>query len=586
MSKVHIRGMERVSAAVREQLPEDLSPSVRSDSHRRPSPILMGDLADLDPLTSLSTPRLWEMDGSDVDVKLSGVFSGLCKVLLDLQWQALKRDPSFPSYVSPEREEVFRVTLELSLWYGLVGIESNPGPTHKKGGGKQAAKQTITIRTAAPKGERGGSIGNRVGSKIGGFVGDMAQKAIMAITGMGDYTVKQNSLYSGAIMASGPPAFRSSGAGSTRITHREYLGDVRSTGGNFNAGIFNITPTNAVTFPWLSTIAINFDQYRIHGMVFEFRTNSATAVASTNTALGAVIMATQYNFSEPGFNSKLQMEQYQYSVSTVPSCSAIHPVECKRDMGFSDMLYTTSQGAQSDPRLSNFGKFTVATVGQQAASNLGELWVSYDIELFKPRMFVEGNNPVSALTFFGATAAGVNKAGNYRPADLFWPGQFVPFNTSGQDGWTVNPTSTFNVTFGSVANGLTPNTLYFPIDAVGKFLLVLTLDFSTDGTGTWAWGGQAVTPVGNGILGSSRFQTNGNTNSPYFPAWGPASWYNGKGTSASGQNFVLLYEFFLTGQNGGVQPQLNFAAFPSVTGGTAANLYDRNLFIYPDGMDL
>jgi len=273
-------------------------------------------------------------------------------------------------------------------WWGAVGIEPNPGPGTKHAQGNQKKGREV-VRVVHKQKASNGSFGKRAGSKFGGFVGDLAQKAIMGITGMGDYTVTSNSLFQGAVKSSGPPQFltKQGSAGMTRIVHREYIGDVSSVGLNFNLTRLPITPTSSTTFPWLSQVAQCYEKFKFHGLVFEFSTASATAVASTNTALGKVILCTQYNSVEPPFTTKLQMDQYEYAVSTVPCESAIHPVECKPSQGAPEFLYLSEAGNFSgDQRWNQIGAFSIATVGQQAPSNIGELWVSYDVELVCTRL--------------------------------------------------------------------------------------------------------------------------------------------------------------------------------------------------------
>ena len=113
------------------------------------------------------------------------------------------------------------------------------------------------------------------------------------------------------------------------IRHREYLDDIVSsaTPNTFKLQNFYINPGDRITFPWLSQIADSFEHYRIRGMIFEFRSMSADALNSTNTALGQVIMATAYNSALPNFNNKYEMENYEFGVSTKPSCSLMHPIE-------------------------------------------------------------------------------------------------------------------------------------------------------------------------------------------------------------------------------------------------------------------
>jgi hypothetical protein len=63
-------------------------------------------------------------------------------------------------------------------------------------------------------------------------------------------------------------------------------------------------------------------------------------------------------------------------------------------------------GYGGDPRLGTLGLLTIATVGQQAVSQLGELWVSYDIELIRPKLL--GGIPSTGQSYtasvFGAAA--------------------------------------------------------------------------------------------------------------------------------------------------------------------------------------
>ena len=67
---------------------------------------------------------------------------------------------------------------------------------------------------------------------------------------------------------------------------------------------------------------------------------SADALNSVNTALGQVIMATDYNAANPPFAQKSEMENYEYGQSAKPSESAIHPIECARLQTTISELYT------------------------------------------------------------------------------------------------------------------------------------------------------------------------------------------------------------------------------------------------------
>jgi len=239
------------------------------------------------------------------------------------------------------------------------------------------------------------SVGARVGGRVGEFLGDAAQQVFKRITGFGDYTVNGNTLLSGS-----PPMFTGSGGRrSTIIRHREFISDVTSST-SFNVTSYPINPGMTPAFPWLSTIAMNFEEYWIHGLVFEFKSTSGTGVGTTNLALGTVIMASQYNSMASSFTSKLQMENYEFSTSISPDKSSLHPVECKPDVTPVCRLYVRNAAppANADLRLYDLAEFQLATVGMQSAGFIvGELWCTYEIELIKPKLNTTLSGPLYSL---------------------------------------------------------------------------------------------------------------------------------------------------------------------------------------------
>lgn len=190
------------------------------------------------------------------------------------------------------------------------------------------------------------------------------------------------------------PAIRNGAAtdGSIVISHKEYIRDIRSgpnfNGKEFHAQSFRLNPGDANTFPWLAQISSNFQQYRFEGLCFHFKSMSGDALTSTNTALGSVIMSTIYDAVQESPTSKQEMENTEYAQSIKPSQTATHFIECAKSKSTLTELYVNQNPTKQkgDPRFYDFGKFTIATEGMQAANTvLGELWVSYQIRLFKPQ---------------------------------------------------------------------------------------------------------------------------------------------------------------------------------------------------------
>lgn len=281
---------------------------------------------------------------------------------------------------------------------------------------KTAAKTYIPKGTFSTIGTAvGGGLGAIYGAPaIGAGLGRTAGSAFANLVGFGDYRVSKNSLYE----SNGPPMVKNKGK-TFVISHREFLGNVYSGAGTAN-GVspftvqgFNINPGLKSTFPWMWPTAGLYEQYRIDGMVFEYKSMYSDAVVTQNGAIGTVVLATDYNAGGPLFTSKQQMENYEFSMSMKPSQSCLHPIECARRQTPLSELYVRAGPVPSgeDIKTYDLGVFQIASEGIPLGSAgaqvlLGELWVTYEISLFKPQLLysdsgyahLSGTNGVLPLT--------------------------------------------------------------------------------------------------------------------------------------------------------------------------------------------
>jgi hypothetical protein len=248
-------------------------------------------------------------------------------------------------------------------------------------------------------------LASKVGSVIGGSMfgapgaalGDLAGKAFSKITGVGSYKISSNTLINGGQI----PGF-SKVADGYEISHREYCFDLYSgtnldgNATNFSNRAYNITPTNSTLFPLLSQLAYYFQEFEIRGLGFEFKSTSSNALTSTNTALGTVMMATNYDPKAAPFDSKSELESYEGAISAKPADCCMHLVECKPRYNVLGRYYqynSATLGSVDDIRFSSLGLLNVATTGMQAASvNLGEIWTTYHVRLFKPRVIMSADS--------------------------------------------------------------------------------------------------------------------------------------------------------------------------------------------------
>lgn len=239
----------------------------------------------------------------------------------------------------------------------------------------------------------GGAIGGPAGTAIGASAGKLGQSILK---GFGDYTINQNTLLSGEL----PQMSNSTrSGGGVIISFKEYIGDVVSnvSANTFDLQSYNINPTSEKSFPWLSQMAGNFQEWIPHGIVFQYKSMSGNALDSVNTSLGNVILATNYNSSLPNFGSKAEMENTEFSNSIKPSMDCLHMIECAKSASVIGNLYTQSPSTD-DIRFSSLGNFQVATNAVQGQEvNLGELWVTYTIELLRPKLSDALGNDVQVL---------------------------------------------------------------------------------------------------------------------------------------------------------------------------------------------
>jgi len=256
-----------------------------------------------------------------------------------------------------------------------------------------AAIQRQVKANATPLAGVGGRAGRVLGNMVGrGDLGEMAGSALSKVFGFGDYTLKTNSLMNvGKTDGNQVPVFGKDGKRGVRIVEKEFLGDIFSgalSGGAtvFNRSSYSINPADSNTFPWLSRIATQFDQWEPNGIIFEFKSTSSE-FNGTSQALGAVILATDYNSVDSPFINKQEMENADYACSTKAAHSVAHGIECDPDERPTRLLYTGSPVAGETANMYNLGNFQIATQGMSVAGiNLGELWVTYDITFYKKQL--------------------------------------------------------------------------------------------------------------------------------------------------------------------------------------------------------
>lgn len=274
------------------------------------------------------------------------------------------------------------------------------GPTAAQRKEQSMMDKMRHLMSRLPKGTfaaGGGALGTAIGGPAGGAIGSAIGSGIATITGYGDYTVKSNSILRGGYsndLERSPiddlPQFVR-GAHTVNVKHREYFGDllVPENPTQFNNSGYVIQPSNTQLFPWLARIARQYQQYRIRGMVVEFKSNTTDYAAAG--PLGSVGIATNYNVADAKFDTLVEFQNTEFAVVAKPSRNILHAIECHPSIGRGEWLYVRDIGNEDpgtvqDPRFNDFGLLQICTSGLPgtAGQKLGQLWVSYDIEFAKP----------------------------------------------------------------------------------------------------------------------------------------------------------------------------------------------------------
>jgi len=162
--------------------------------------------------------------------------------------------------------------------------------------------------------------------------------------------------------------------GGITIKHREYIGEVNGNT-SFSASSYQVQPGLNVSFPWLSGIANNFEKYRVKSLVLEYINVSATSER------GRVTMAFDADPLDEDPAGKVDLFSYKGAVegSVWSPLRLVIPCENKD--------YFTRDGTISGTDLKTYdmGKLIVGASNTADTSVIGELFLSYEIELTIPQ---------------------------------------------------------------------------------------------------------------------------------------------------------------------------------------------------------
>jgi len=251
-----------------------------------------------------------------------------------------------------------------------------------------------------------------------------------------------------------------------RIQHRELISSINGTTGFsiLASNSFSLNPGLSSTFPWLSTQALGWEQYRFNSLRFCYYTRTGSATA------GSVMITPDYDAADTAPISEQIASAYEDTVEDVPwkDLECALRVDAMFPSGPKKFIRVAPLAANLDIKTYDAGSVFVATT-DGAAVAWGKLWVEYDVTLFTPQLpssgapigfqSIKGAVPTTAL-LVGAAPVAVANSSNF----VTVVGEVLTFNQAGEFMVIYVATSTTITQTGVpvAANGGVLDTIYGP----------------------------------------------------------------------------------------------------------------------------
>lgn len=177
-----------------------------------------------------------------------------------------------------------------------------------------------------------------------------------------------------------------------KVSRSEFITTIVSSTG-FSNTVFRLNPGIAATFPWLSSIAIKYDEYHVNKMQFFLKTR----VGSGTT--GSVIIAPDYDAGDPPPASEDQACAAAGCIEGAAWSNFECPLDVRACHPNGPRKFTRDSAVLGDIRNFDIGTLNVSTIGMNADGvQICKLWVTYDIDFYVPQLVTTGTAVLSPST--------------------------------------------------------------------------------------------------------------------------------------------------------------------------------------------
>jgi hypothetical protein len=164
-----------------------------------------------------------------------------------------------------------------------------------------------------------------------------------------------------------------------RVVHRELVSTIS---GNTSFGVdqYYLNPGLSTTFPWLSTIAGSFEQYKFIRLKFHYVTRAPTSYK------GSILLAPDYDALDAVPSTEIAASQMDGAIEDSPwkEQTLVLNVQDMFPMGPRKYI-RTGLISSTDLKTYDAGQVFVCAVSCDDTSALGKLWVDYEVELHIPQ---------------------------------------------------------------------------------------------------------------------------------------------------------------------------------------------------------
>lgn len=180
---------------------------------------------------------------------------------------------------------------------------------------------------------------------------------------------------------------------SSRVQHRELISSIL---GSTSLAVtrFQCNPGLSGTFPWLSAQASAWEQYRFHKLKFEYITRIGT------TSAGSVIYSPEYDPSDLTPTTEQQLTNTRDAIEGPVYRGFECPLDPAAMHAIGPRKFVRSGNVPGDIKTFDVAAFFLGTIGEADTTEIGKLYVDYDVEFFVPQDSPNKDTGPSSMTVY------------------------------------------------------------------------------------------------------------------------------------------------------------------------------------------